>query len=253
MRDFTLTIYKKILFEFLQVGYRFVSFGEFIQNSDKKEGTIILRHDVDRLPEQALKMARIEHGMRVKASYYFRCHRHGFDESVIRSVAALGHEIGYHYEDLSHAQGNFEKAITAFEKNLAGLRKLAEIKTICMHGNPLGNFDNRKLWERYDYRNFGIIFEPYFDIDYSNVFYITDTGRKWNSDNSNIRDKVNSGNNIRFRNTNNLILLIKFNKMPKKLVINVHPQRWNNKFFPWAKELIWQNMKNKVKYFLVNR
>jgi len=29
-----------------------------------------------------------------------------------------------------------------------------------------------------------------------------------------------------------------------------HPQRWTNKIFPWVKELILQNLKNIVKYFM---
>ena len=39
------------------------------------------------------------------------------------------------------------------------------------------------LWEKYDYRDFGIIGEPYFDINFEEVLYLTDTGQKmgWGS------------------------------------------------------------------------
>jgi hypothetical protein len=47
------------------------------------------------------------------------------------------------------------------------------------------------LWKRYNYRDFGIIAEPYFDIDCDEVFYITDTGRSWNNSTASVRDKVN--------------------------------------------------------------
>ena len=57
---------------------------------------------------------------------------------------------------------------------------LSPVKTICMHGSPLSKWDNRDLWKRYNYRDFGIIAEPYFDLDFDEVFYITDTGRSWN-------------------------------------------------------------------------
>ena len=59
-----------------------------------------------------------------------------------------------------------------------------------MHGSPLSKYDNKKIWEKYDYRDFGIIGDPSFDIDYDEVFYITDTGRAWNNSNVSIRDKV---------------------------------------------------------------
>jgi hypothetical protein len=30
-----------------------------------------------------------------------------------------------------------------------------------------------------------------------------------------------------------------------------HPQRWTDSALPWAKELVWQNVKNAGKYFLI--
>jgi hypothetical protein len=35
-----------------------------------------------------------------------------------------------------------------------------------------------KVWEKYDYRDYGIIADPSFDIDYDEVLYITDTGKE---------------------------------------------------------------------------
>ncbi|HBQ81446.1 MAG TPA: hypothetical protein DD745_00995 [Bacteroidales bacterium] len=45
------------------------------------------------------------------------------------------------------------------------------------------------MWKYYDYRDFGITGEPYFDVDFDKVFYLTDTGRRWDGDSFNIRDK----------------------------------------------------------------
>jgi len=78
----------------------------------------------------------------------------------------------------------FELAICDFRLNLEKFRKIYPVKTICMHGSPLSEWDNRDLWEKYDYRDFGIIGEPYFDIDFNEIFYVTDTGRKWNNSSS---------------------------------------------------------------------
>jgi len=57
-----------------------------------------------------------------------------------------------------------------------------------MHGRSLSRHDNRDLWKTCNNRDLGILAEPYFDVDYSQVFY-TDTGRKWNNETSNMRDK----------------------------------------------------------------
>ena len=105
----------------------------------------------------------------------------------------MGHEIGYHYEDLHlarrkgkgerrKAKGKSQKskvesqksgvngeeelaamAIESFRENLVKLREIAPIDTICMHGSPYGHVDPRVLWKYYDYSNFGISVEPYFD------------------------------------------------------------------------------------------
>ncbi len=59
-----------------------------------------------------------------------------------------------------------------------------------MYGSPLSKYDNKLLWKYYNYKDFGIIGEPYFDVDFSKVLYLTDTGRRWNGDRVSIRDKV---------------------------------------------------------------
>jgi hypothetical protein len=39
-------------------------------------------------------------------------------------------------------------------------------------------------------KDFGIIGEPYFNIDFNKVFYLTDSGRKWDGWETSVRDKV---------------------------------------------------------------
>jgi len=36
-------------------------------------------------------------------------------------------------------------------------------------------------------------------------------------------------------------------------MINVHPQRWNDEFIPWASELVRQRIKNVVKKLMIRR
>ncbi len=79
---------------------------------------------------------------------------------------------------------------------MAQFRNTYPVTNICMHGRSLSRHDNRELWKTYDYRDLGIIGEPNFDVDYTKVFYITDTGRKWNNEAASIRDKVKSGFDI---------------------------------------------------------
>jgi len=177
-KDFTYDTYSGLIASLKKAGYVFLPFIDFISNGSDGEKCIALRHDIDRLPENALKMARMENTAGIKASYYFRIVKESYDEDIIRQIAELGHEIGYHYENLTTCGGDLRLAIDDFRLNLEKLRKLYPVNTICMHGSPLSKWDNRDLWKKYDYRDYGIIAEPYFDIDFDEVFYLTDTGRR---------------------------------------------------------------------------
>lgn len=198
--DFTIRKYVQLLNKLAEKGYVFQTFEYFIEHSYESK-IVVLRHDVDRNPENALRFAFIENKLGIKASYYFRIGRKVFKEDIIKKIVTLGHEVGYHYEDLTICKGIFENAIIHFGRQLASFRTIYPVRTICMHGSPLSKWDNRKLWERYDYHNYGIIAEPYFDVDYSKVYYITDTGRAWNNRKSSIRDKVKIFFKIRIQDT----------------------------------------------------
>jgi len=125
-----------------------------------------------------------------------------------------------------------------------------------MHGSPLSKYDNKLLWKYYKYQDFGIIGEPYFDVDFSNVLYLTDTGRRWDGEKVSVRDKVSSSNdqspitNHQFAKTVDIIHAAQEGKLPNQIMFTFHPQRWTDKPFPWLKELLLQNAKNVVKYFL---
>lgn len=250
-RDFTIDIYTELLRGLRHQGYEFQTFRDYLKNPLEK--VVILRHDVDKKPGNSQHFAEIEHDRGLKSSYYFRVVTESLQVDKLLAIARLGHEIGYHYEDMDPGKGDPEKAIKSFEENLKKLRKLAPIDTICMHGSPLSKYDNKDLWRHYDYRSYGIIGEPYFDLDYGKIFYITDTGRKWNNRDASIRDKVNSPFEIEVKSTQHFIELIKAGKMPEKMMINTHPQRWNDDLLPWVVELVFQTVKNRVKRMLARR
>jgi hypothetical protein len=63
----------------------------------------VLRHDVDLLPEFALNLAKLENELGICGTYYFRIIPETFNVEIIKKIAVLGHEIGYHYEDVDLA------------------------------------------------------------------------------------------------------------------------------------------------------
>ena len=258
LMDFTLKTYRLLLQTLLAKGYEFTSV-EKVPLGNNKNKMVILRHDVDDIPQNSLRTAIIEHQLGIAGTYYFRIVRQSFDKNIIGRIAAIGHEIGYHYEDLALAKGDYAKALRLFEKHLNQFAGLYDVKTICMHGSPLSSFDNRMIWEKKHYSEYGIICEPYFDIDFSKVLYLTDTGRRWDGEKVSVRDKeLHRGYTplsraFHFRSTSDIIEAVENENLPGQLMLNFHPQRWTDDMVLWSKELIWQGLKNQVKSVVVKK
>lgn len=227
----------------------------------KYYGEISLRHDVDLKPGNSLKTAIIENELGWKATYYFRTVPESWDEGIIKQIAGLGHEIGYHYECLTTCDGDVDAAWEDFKMNLARLSELVgkPVTSVCMHGSPRSPWDSKDLWKKYDYRSVGVEYEPYLDTDFSRTFYLTDTGRRWDGYKVSVRDRIpmyqESWNEqgLVFHKTDDIICAAKGGNLPRSLMITTHPQRWTDDFLPWIMEFLLQNSKNMVKRLLIKR
>jgi hypothetical protein len=249
MKDFNLVIYKQLLESVLNKNYIFQTMQNFILNPDGM--CVSMRHDVDRKPQNSLRMANLENKLGIKATYYFRTIPQTFKSEIIREIFELEHEIGYHYECLAETNGDYEKAIVDFEKNLEILRKIVPIKNIAMHGRPTSKWDSRLLWDKYDYKEYGVISEPYFDIDFNEVLYISDAGRSWNNDSVNLRDKVESKFDFTFKHTKDMISAFEKQLLPDKIMINIHPEHWADSTTEWWKIWTIRKIKNTVKRVII--
>lgn len=222
-------------------------------------GEVHMRHDVDRRPQNSLAVARIEHEMGWKATYYFRAVPESWDEAIILEIASLGHQIGYHYESLTTCRGDIKAAYEDFCRNLEKLRALVPVTTISMHGSPTSKWDSRLLWTQYDYHQLGIDYEPYLDTDFSKVFYLTDTGRRWDGYKVSVRDRIPEYQNqwieqgLVYHSTDDIIQAVHLGVFPKKVLINTHPQRWTDNRLLWLNELMAQSVKNLVKRVIIRK
>jgi len=251
MKDFTFETFKMILLSLQSGGYHIMPFLEFINIKKISSRYVILRHDVDRFLMQTLQMARMEADNGIRATYYFRAIPSIFKPDIIKEVVELGHEIGYHYEDLSICHGNKNKSIEHFKKNLDELRNYYPVKTICMHGSPLSKWDNKSIWQHYDYCEFGITGDTSFDVDYNKLFYITDNGRAWNKTSVSIRDKVESPFKIPIKNSFHMIDLINDGNIPREVMINAHPDTFFDFGMRYLLNWGYIESKNIVKRFIV--
>lgn len=74
-----------------------------------------------------------------------------------------------------------------------------------MHGRPLSRWGSRSLWNRYNFKEFGIEGEAYLSINYEKVKYFFDTGRTGHSSKHNIRDTVDTCSEDEIYTTDQLI------------------------------------------------
>lgn len=228
--DFTIKKYKQLLENIKAGKYEVQTFAEFIEKPAEK--VIVLRHDVDERPHNALKMARVEREMGIRATYYFRIVKISNKPDIIRKVVDLGHEIGYHYEDYSSCDGNMEKAIRQFKENLAYFRTYYPVVTVCMHGSSMSEHDNRLIWKHAELSEYGLIGEPYMSVDYDQVFYMTDTGRRWDGSKYNVRDTVQNKHKLSFHRTGEIISAIRNGKFPAQVLLQSHTL-WTNNLIEW--------------------
>lgn len=254
--DFTREIYRHLLVSLQTAGYSFITYNDYCKGN-RPERFVILRHDVDLKPNNSFDVAKDEKSIGAKASYYFRAVPESWDDVIIREIAAMGHEVGYHYESLTTCNGDVQKAHEDFKRNLERLRVLVPVSTICMHGSPRSPYDSKDIWKTYNYEELDILGEPYLTTDFSKMLYLTDTGRRWDGYKVSVRDKIEGyqeqwdKTGWSFHSTDDIIKALKEDRLPNQLMITTHPQRWNNIGMKWVTELFMQNVKNIVKGLIV--
>jgi hypothetical protein len=240
--DFTFERYADILQAGLDAGYEYrtvraycatasdsIGDGDEETNDPLPERMLVLRHDVDRKPENALKMARVEARFDVPSTYYFRTVRGTFRPELIQKVIDLGHEVGYHYEDVDRANGDRVDAHRSFERHLRLFRSVAEVETVCMHGNPLTPHDNRDLWAdpKTEFERYGLLGEAYLSMDFTDVTYFSDTGRTWRDGALKIKDHTmgEGHKTVEADTTGDLVALLSGRAVDRACLL-AHPNRW---------------------------
>ncbi|ADJ13931.1 hypothetical protein C497_16632 [Halalkalicoccus jeotgali B3] len=219
--DFTFDDYGRLLDAALAHGYTFYTLEEYVTRSNHDSPHIIVRHDVDRKVSTARSMARVEADRDISTSYYFRTST--FSPETAAEVSGLGHEIGYHYEDLAKTRGDFEAAHERFGRNLAAFRNHADVRTICPHGSPLSPHHNLDMWRgEYSIEDYDLVGEAYLSVDTNSddaerPSYVSDTGRDWGTT---IADFG------RISTTDDLIAGLESGGC-ERLYLLVHPGRWS--------------------------
>jgi hypothetical protein len=101
--DFTYTSYKNLVSALCKY-YKQVTFAEGKNRPSSDTPLLILRHDIDMSLEAALRMARLEADLGIKATYFFyvRCPLYnmfsGEGAEQVQQILDTGHHLGLHFD-----------------------------------------------------------------------------------------------------------------------------------------------------------
>ncbi len=226
--EFTMAAYADLLDAVDDAGVEPLTVREYLASDDLPERFVILRHDVDRKPGNAERMAELEADRGVAATYYYRTST--FTRERVQRIEDLGHEVGYHYEDYVRASGDLEDAHRRFANNLDVFRRACSVDTICMHGNPLSPHDNRDMWTEPgapSFEAYDLLGEAYLSMDFADVTYFSDTGRTWLDGDLKIKDETvgDSRKAVAAATTTDLATLFRTGELDRACVL-AHPSRW---------------------------
>ena len=230
--DFSLHSYSKIITVLLENGFSVRTVSESMKKNKHASKIAVLRHDVDRKPANAVRMAHLEYMMGVKSTYYFRSVKSSFSPSGMQQIADLGHEVGYHYEDYHLSGYDIELAYQSCAENIKKFREIVDVETISMHGSPLSRFNNMDLWNHRSFKDFDVL-DCTLSKDWSDFFIFTDTGRSFASGRTNLRDYVGGKKTVNIKSTSDLVNFIS-TQNAKQIKISTHPERWDSVPLEWA-------------------
>lgn len=201
---------------------------------DLSKPFIIIKHDVESKLEKALKISKIERSFRIKATYYVHSFflREPKNIDILREIAGLGHEIGYHYDVLDSNNGDKNSAIQEFREALSRFSDNGfTIKTICPHGNPLkkrvGYSSNKDFFLDTEIRKlFNDLVDVYItfpDMLKEDYLYVTDAGYAYS-----YRDAKSTKTDAteKLLSLNDKDEIIKMIKDGQSMIISMHSHRY---------------------------
>ena len=124
-RYFTLDAYRALIARAQRHGYRITTFAAFAPPADAP--VLLLRHDLDGPLRGAREMAELEAVLGVHATYFIQTAGDCYNllsrsvRDFVRRLAALGHEVGLHYESARY----LEQGVQALAGDLRLLEDLA--------------------------------------------------------------------------------------------------------------------------------
>lgn len=178
---FTFAHYREILSAALDAGYYFPRFRD-VASCAPGARLLVMRHDIDLLPRNALRFAQVEADLGVQATYFVRLHGHHYNPFALDTYRALkairdgGHEIGLHYEpEFAALVGEDGPEMLRREKEILERVLEVEVVSAAAHNPSL----SKDALRPEDLVAVGIRYEAYSPPFSTDFKYLSDSGARW--------------------------------------------------------------------------
>lgn len=180
--------YRSCLLQAQEQGYVIVPFQE-VENINKNQPFLILRHDLERSVSRALAMARLENSMGLRATYFVRVHAPTYNiftyntYKALKEMQSYGHELGLHFETLDFSQITGEKPREVFLREKKVLETVLDsaVMSAAAHGEhtSVGLEHNRSFFDTISKEEVGIHNDAYDPAFTKEIKYLSDSFGFW--------------------------------------------------------------------------
>lgn len=135
--EFTYKAYRYLVNLTINNGYKISDY----DSVDKYNKSIIFRHDVDFCPRKALKIAKIEHEIGIRSTFFVFVST-GFynifsieSNEIFEKILNMGHQIGLHYDEQKYLTTSIDqiKEHIYSEAEILSRALSTQIKVVSMH------------------------------------------------------------------------------------------------------------------------
>lgn len=218
-------------------GYHSVTAASLLQAANHGNAVpsrfINLKHDVESTPSKALDLAKIENKHGHCATFYVQAYLMTEEnKSIFDQIKELGHEVTYHHDVMDGAKGDLNKAVSIFSQNVKKFEDFGfPIITVCQHGNPMSDFENRDFFKsdlvQNLYPQLADIMVDFMNKIHQKYVYISDVGMSFKI----VKDPLNPISEseepyIDLRDWKGVIKDLDANPN-KSYIISAHPHRYN--------------------------
>jgi hypothetical protein len=173
----SLDLYEEILRKALRLGYDFPTVSELGNGVDQTRCFLLMRHDIDTSPRNALEMARLEASVGVRSSYFVLLHSPFYNPAApphwdaLRAIIDLGFEVGLHYDTEFFQRRNIDP-LQGVLADAAALEKILGVPIVSVSQHrPASSVFLKELNRHY--------VDAYNNELITRVRYISDSGFKW--------------------------------------------------------------------------